>query len=113
MNYRILTSIFCSFITTSVLAQSESSDSIMAQELDEVVVEARTQRVIERGVEYVPAKKVKKAAIDATQLLRLMNIPQLDIMPGSMAVKTYSGQAVGMFIDFKEASEEDLRGAAS
>ena len=110
MNYRILTSIFCSFITTSVLAQSESSDSIMAQELDEVVVEARTQRVIERGVEYVPAKKVKKAAIDATQLLRLMNIPQLDIMPGSMAVKTYSGQAVGMFIDFKEASEEDLRG---
>lgn len=73
-------------------------------------MEARTQRVIERGVEYTPTKKVKKAAIDATQLLELMNVPQLDITPGSMSVKTYAGKDVGMFIDYKQATVEDLQG---
>lgn len=85
-------------------------DSTKIRELEEIVVEARTQRVIERGVEYTPAKKIKKAAIDATRLLELMNIPQLDITPGSMTVKTYAGKDVGMFIDYKQATEEDLQG---
>lgn len=85
-------------------------DSIKIRELDEIIVEARTQRVIERGVEYTPTKKIKKAAFDATQLLELMNVPQLDITPGSMSVKTYAGKDVGMFIDYKEATVEDLQG---
>ncbi|MDE7135077.1 MAG: outer membrane beta-barrel family protein, partial [Muribaculaceae bacterium] len=66
--------------------------------------------IIERGVEYIPTKKIKKAAIDATQLLELMNVPQLDITPGSMSVKTYAGKDVGMFIDYKAATAEDLQG---
>lgn len=78
--------------------------------LKQVKVEAKLQRVIKYGVEYIPAKNVKKTAIDAIQLLNLMNIPQLDITPGSVSVKTYSGKDVAMFIDFKEATSEDLQG---
>ncbi len=103
----IICTLLCSL---KVFGQNVESDSIKTKDLDEIVVEARTQRVIERGVEYIPAKKIKKAAIDATQLLELMNIPQLDITPGSMTVKTYTGKNVGMFIDYMEATEEDLKG---
>ena len=92
------------------IAQYNKIDSVKTKELNEVVVEARTQRVIERGVEYIPTKKIKKAAIDATQLLELMNVPQLDIIPGSMSVRTYAGKDVGMFIDYKAATVEDLQG---
>lgn len=92
------------------MAQTETTDSIGTQTLDEVVVESRTQHVIDQGVEYIPSKKTRKSAIDASNLLDLMNIPQLDITPGSLAVKTYTGKDVAMFIDFKEATEEDLQG---
>lgn len=92
------------------MAQTETTDSIATQALDEVVVESRTQHVIDQGVEYIPSKKTRKSAIDASNLLDLMNIPQLDITPGSLAVKTYTGKDVAMFIDFKEATKEDLQG---
>lgn len=92
------------------MAQNESPDSVKIQELDEVVVEARTQRVIDRGVAYTPTKRIKKTATDATRLLELMNIPQLNITPGTMSVKTYAGKDVAIFIDFNEATDEDLQG---
>lgn len=92
------------------MAQNESPDSVKTQELDEVVVEARTQRVIDRGVAYTPTKRIKKTATDATRLLELMNIPQLNITPGTMSVKTYAGKDVAIFIDFNEATDEDLQG---
>lgn len=110
MYQRIITSVFCGVIALSSAAQVETTDSAKTHELKEVTIEARTQRVIEQGVEYTPTKRIKKAAVDATQLLSLMNIPQLDITPGSSSVKTYAGKEVGIFIDFKQASEEDLEG---
>ena len=110
MKHRIFTSILCATAAIVAMAQTETPDSIKTQELGEVVVEARTQQVIDRGVAYMPAKKIKKSAVDATQLLQLMNIPQLDITPGTMSVKTYSGKDVAMFIDYKEATEQDLQG---
>lgn len=107
---RILTSIFCVIIAIAAMAQTETPDSVKTRELDEVIVEARTQRVIDRGVAYTPTNKTKKTATDATRLLELMNIPQLNITPGTMSVKTYAGKDVAMFIDFKEATDEDLQG---
>lgn len=92
------------------MAQTEIPDTIKTQELNEVVVGARTQRVIDRGVAYTPTNKIKRTATDATRLLELMNIPQLNITPGTMSVKTYAGKDVAMFIDFKEATDEDLQG---
>ena len=110
MDKPFIISIFCVIIATAAMAQTEHSDSINTHELDEVVVEARTQRVIDRGVAYIPTNKIKKTATDATRLLELMNIPQLNITPGTMSVKTYTGKDVAMFIDFKEATDEDLQG---
>lgn len=107
---RIITSILCVIFALHSMAQTEAPDSIKTQYLDEIIVEARTQRVIEQGVEYTPSKRIKKTAIDATRLLELMNIPQLAITPGSMSVKTYAGKDVAIFIDFKQATEEDLQG---
>lgn len=101
---------FCATSSVAAMANTETPDTIRTQELEEVVVEARTQRVIDRGVAYTPTNKIKKTATDATRLLELMNIPQLNITPGTMYVKTYAGKDVGMFIDFKEATDEDLQG---
>ncbi len=93
-----------------VMAQTEPSDTVMSAELAEIVVEGRTQRVVKYGVEYIPDRKTKKTSIDASALLTRMQIPQLDIVPGSSEVKTSNGQEVKMFIDYAPASSQDLQG---
>jgi len=94
----------------TVVPDSIAVDSLPAQQLQELVVEGRTQRVVDHGVEYIPDKRTKKQAIDATNLLQLMSIPQLIVSPNSTNVKTVAGKDVAMFIDYRAATQEDLKG---
>lgn len=92
------------------LAQDEVPDSIKAQELNEVVVEARMQRTSSTVSTYFPMARQKNTATDAVSLLSQMAIPQLDVDPINQSVKTVHGQNVSIFIDYIPASSEDLQG---
>lgn len=86
------------------------ADSIKSKQLDEVVVEASNQKTSASVSTYIPASRQKDAAADAVSLLSQMAIPQLDVDPTSQTVKTTSGQAVSIFIDYVAATPQDLSG---
>lgn len=110
MQNRIITSIFCATLTIAVMAQTEVPDSIKAQDLDEVVVEAQMQRTSPNSTTYIPTGKQKNASQNAVDLLRQMAIPQIQINPVSEAVTDNAGREVAIFINFLEASKEEMEG---
>ena len=61
------------------MAQSEATDSIKTLELNEVVVEARNQRLGAEVSTYIPTSKQKNASQTATDLLNRMAILQIKI----------------------------------
>lgn len=89
---------------------AEMPDSLDAGVLNEVVVEAQMQNTTARMSTYIPGAREKNAAKDAASLLNLMAIPQLSVDPVTDVVKTLSGQPVSIFIDYVEASSEDISG---
>ncbi|MDE6342563.1 MAG: hypothetical protein K2K93_09610, partial [Muribaculaceae bacterium] len=92
------------------MAQSEETDTITTQELNEVFVEARMQSASSNISTYIPTARQKNAAANAISLLSQMAIPQIEIDPISQAVKTTSGQGVSIFIDFLPVTTQDLQG---
>ncbi len=97
-------------IGIGITRAQEVQDSIKAQELNEVVVEAANQRINAEVSTYIPIARQKNASQNAVALLSQMAIPQIDVDPISQAVKTAHGQNVSIFIDYVPATAEDLKG---
>ena len=110
MKHRIITSISCATIAIAAMAQTEPLDSIKTQELNEVVVEAQMQSTSPTSTTYIPTGKQKNASQNAIDLLRQMAIPQIKINPVSEAVTDNAGGEVAIFINYLEASKEEMEG---
>ncbi|MDE6323877.1 MAG: hypothetical protein K2L85_07105 [Paramuribaculum sp.] len=98
------------FLGVGMASAQEVQDTIKSQELDDLVVEAQMQRTSATASTYIPLAKQKNSATDAVSLLSQMAIPQLEVNPASSTVKTISGQAVAIFIDYVAATSQDLSG---
>ncbi len=110
MQNRIITSIFCATLTIAAMAQTETPDSIKTQNLDEIVVEAQMQRTSPTSTTFIPTVKQKNASQNAVDLLRQMAMPQIQINPVSEAITDNAGGEVAIFINFLEASKEEMEG---
>lgn len=98
----------------AMMAQSPDvvidNDTTKVTDLAELVVEGRTQQVIKNGVEYIPSKKMKNSSVDATQLLVNLQAPQLRINMSTREIKTFTGQDVAFFINYRKATSDELKG---
>ncbi|MBD5363322.1 MAG: hypothetical protein HDR79_00005, partial [Bacteroides sp.] len=92
------------------MAQTEVPDSIKTQNLDEVVVEAQMQRTSPTSATFIPTVKQKNASQNAVDLLRQMAMPQIQINPVNEAVTDNAGGEVAIFINYLEASREEMEG---
>ncbi|WP_279162871.1 TonB-dependent receptor plug domain-containing protein [Muribaculum intestinale] len=110
MRKGIMLTMICGIVATTAGAQTETSDSIRAQQLDEVVIEASNQRINAEVSTYIPMVRQKNAAQNAVSLLSQMSIPQISVDPVSQTIQTAHGQDVSVFIDFIPATSEDLKG---
>ncbi len=107
---RIMVSVFVPMtIFLSSYAQ-EHADTLKTQELNEVVVQAQMQRTSSAKSTYTPTGKQKNAAQNAVDLLRQMAIPQIRINPIDETVTDNVGGNVAIYINFLEASKEEMEG---
>ncbi|MBD5200390.1 MAG: hypothetical protein HDS83_08435 [Bacteroidales bacterium] len=105
--FLIITALLCALYMSAV---NITPDTIHAQELHEVIIEASNQDVSPTISTYYPGIKQKNAANSAISLLGLMAIPQLDVDMGNSSVKTIAGQSVTIFVDFNESTSQELDG---
>ena len=96
-------------IASSVMAQTETPDSIKMQELEVVVVEGRNQRLGAEVSTYIPTSKQRNASQTAADLLNRMAIPQIKISAND-DITDLVGKSVDVFIDFLPATKADLQG---
>lgn len=101
--------ILCALSSMASLAQTETPDSTRTQELDEIVVEARNQRLGAKVSTYIPTSKQKNASQTAAELLNRMAIPQIKISAND-DITDLAGKSIDVFIDFLPASKEDMQG---
>ncbi len=106
---RLAIGVLCACMLATAMAQSIPNDTVKARELNEVIVEARNQRLGSEVSTYIPTSKQKNSAQTASDLLNRMAIPQLRIASNG-EITDLAGKSVDVFIDFLPASKEDLEG---
>ena len=107
---RVITSIILSAIAAIPVSAQEQADTLKTQDLNEVVVQAQMQRASLVKATYIPSGKQKNAAQNAVDLLRQMAIPQIRINPIDETVTDNVGGNVAIYINFLEASKEEMEG---
>ena len=107
---KVITSIILSAVAIIPLYAQEQADTLKTQELNEVVVQAQMQRTSSAKSTYTPSGKQKNAAQNAVELLRQMAIPQIRINPIDETVTDNVGGSVAIYINFLEASKEEMEG---
>lgn len=105
----ILTAI--AFLASTIyISAQEPADTLQTQELQEVVVQAQMQRTSPTRSTYTPSGNQKNAAQNAIDLLQQMAIPQIRINPIDETVTDNVGGNVAIYINFLEASKEEMEG---
>lgn len=103
----VITFIILLLCALLAFAQTETSDSIKGQELQEVVVEAQMQHAASNVTTYYPDRNSKRSAQNAIDLLNRMAIPQINVNPIGGSITTPSGDEVSIYIDMEPASQEE------
>lgn len=78
--------------------------------LNAVTVEADRTTLFADKTVYRPTRRQKQFSQSGTDLLRLMAIPTLVISPETNTVSDVAGNGYDLFINYREASREDIRG---
>lgn len=97
-------------ISFTDISGAEPADSISDRHLEEVTVEAARQRNTPTSTVYIPAERERKAAQNAIDLLKLMNITQISVDAVNKTVSDNFGEGVSIFINYLESRQEDLEG---
>ncbi len=85
-------------------------EDINSYDLDEFVVTGDNQIATSNGVLYTPTANSKKMAHSGVSLISAMAIPTLKVNQVTETVTTISDQPVTLFIDYLEASPEEVNG---
>lgn len=107
-NKNLLAIITALFSVMAVAAQTEKTDTIKTQQLKEVVVETQQNIVTPSKAIYVPSVKQKRSAMSGDDLIKRMRIPDLITYRGQLVSTSLA--PVSMFIDYHEASSDELNG---
>ena len=87
---------------------AQINDTIKAQQLNEVVVNASYNTADARRLKFTPTSKQKNSSQNGIDLLRRMAIPQIKVSLSDDRVTTQSGEPVAIFINYVTASSQEL-----
>lgn len=104
---KIMTAVFAILLPTVALAQ-ESADTIMAQTLDEIVIQApKVIRKSDMDV-YYPSKSAIENSQNGMQMLNNLMIPSLSVNDALGSIQA-AGQSVQVRINGRESSIDQIR----
>lgn len=98
-----------------IMAQSSETievptDSIaIYEDLQEVVVEGRNQTAKAGQLSFIPTQSQKKAAHDGYDLLRRLDMPQINVSQQDNIVTALSGFGISLFINGIPASSQEIQ----